>query len=214
MNARAIILFSLVTACHRTPATPMPPPTMGPTLGSTHAPEANAVNDEGSVPVETEPAPPPAQAQALLAATNALHIERPATDHRHVVGAIAALADALAPIAPPSSSADVQRIRAISEQLETGHERSPSHSDIVGDALDAAVRVLAIAQPASTDDAERVRAAMIALTQATSALDRDAPLLDQYTVIRAAFRAATLAVYAIAGASEPYVEPPVPVAWR
>ncbi|MGE0871132.1 MAG: hypothetical protein AB7P03_21385 [Kofleriaceae bacterium] len=212
MKASITIVFFLATACHQRPTTPAPPPTMGPTIGSTHAPEANEVNDEAAVPAADEPAPAPGPARALLSATNALQIESADTDHRYVVRALAALADALEAVVP-AAAADVERARRCSEQLERSPERATNHSDLVRDGLDAAVRALAIAQPASPDDDQRVHAAMVQLTRATGAISPDAPLRQQLTTVRDAFRAATLAVYAVAGAREPHIEPPVPVAW-
>lgn len=153
------------------------------TLGATHT------------TFDTRPQPlaeTPPGVTALAMAIDTLGGE-PRLDHANVVSALHALADAVETIAVKRPE-HVAAIRVSAERLESSPPSSTVHADLVRRALTDAYVALASASPRDRLELSEYLAAVQMLPRATSAIDPDRGLLEQYPQVAAALQAAQAAI--------------------
>jgi hypothetical protein len=192
--------FVIAAAC----ATEEIPPTIGPTIGSTHVVRVESIRP--IAPRETGSAPmslAPTESRRLLAATNQLEVSRARPDRAHVVHALRALVDVLEVIAPDAATS-IDRARDAVDRLDKASAKTPT-ANLVRVALDAAQKALGDVSPVPADP-QRYREAMDDLRIATVKIDPELPLLEQYAGVRAAFRASVRVVFAATNCAEPSFE--------
>ncbi len=210
---RTLLVAILLTsgACGSRP----PPPPTGPALGTSHD-----TTHRAPPPVVREPAAatsvvgrPSPEARNLLAATRALDTTEPRLDHERVVRALRALADVLAIVAPDQGP-ETARVRDAVARLAGSDPHAVTHSAFVRTALDSATTALTRMLPSPRADLARYQGALAELRNDTVKVSTDRPLLDQYTEVRAALRAATRAVFAADGVEQPTFAATSPTASR
>lgn len=190
-----LISASVAAACAETAPPPTPPRQP---LGSVH------VAPPRTAPPDTQPkrvvVPPQVRTFSTMVAE--LAIVQPSEDHRPVVHALRALADAIE-VLVPRATVDIVAIRRAADQLELSVPTSTMHADYVRFALDAAVRATAAVPPhAPTSPAEYHRA-LQQLIVAVEAVDEDTGLLSQHDAVSDAFAAVNRTLHAALGAPAP-----------
>jgi hypothetical protein len=151
---------------------------------------------EARTAAATRPAPP--SAVHLLTSINELEAPRRDTDHTRVLAAFQALGEALHTAAPGRSN-EILRVKASCNALERSVTNTRARADFVRIGLSAATDALATVAPSDPNVA--------AMAAATSRIDPDRPLSDQYAQVRTALRASVRVVFAVEGASEPTIAP-------
>lgn len=152
----------------------------------------------------------PDEARRLVTAHNELVAEGPTLEHRYVVDALESLAAALEVVAPDKAT-EIVRVRESARQLARSDVSAQNHAELLRDALGAAARAL---RDVPLRDREgvpsihqlRLEQATRAVVNASRALELDAPLMEQYELVRIGMRQATRAVFAALEADEPRLD--------
>jgi len=160
------------------------------TLGSIHAAETRAIMPLG----DSSRTISPESAHRLISAANDLAHAGPENEHARLVIALDLLADALHEAAPTAAAAS-DDVRHSAEELDLRWSTSIARGDVVRTGLEGAGRVLATLNPASGERASYRRAVVIA-NQATTSIDPNRPVVEQYDVVGIALQDTVSALFA------------------
>jgi hypothetical protein len=160
------------------------------TLGTLHAAETGAIMPlgESSRTISTE------SAHRLISAANDLAHAGPEHEHDRLVVALDLLADALRE-ATPTAVAASDDVRHSAEELDLVWSKSIARGGVVRTGLEGADRALATLKPASSERA-RYRRALVIANQATTAIDPNRPVVEQYDAVGIALQDTVSALFA------------------
>jgi hypothetical protein len=201
-SSLSILLFAACASAPPSPAPTEPSTPLGVALASNPSEITRETLAADEEPVAAQPRP---EARQLLGAVNALDRAKPDAGHERVVEALRAL-DAVVETLAPAQGGELQRLRDATQQLDRSDPSAQTHAAFVRTALDAARRAMQATRPRPPADGSRYLVEVAAFRDETMKLSTDVPLLEQYAQLRTAFQAATRAVFAGEGATEPTFE--------
>jgi hypothetical protein len=146
---------------------------------------------------ETASAPARPAVRRLVAAVDALDHAPRTNDHVALLGAMRALRDSLEVVAP-SRTAELARVRTMTQALERAIGNSDAHADFVRIGLVSAWHALEAVAPRHAGSG-CYRTGLDSLVDASSKIAPEKRLAAQYPQVKAALHAASAAVLATEG---------------